>query len=103
VVAVASRPLAGDHLGKNDERDLSLEGFLCFTDPVKPDVKDSLARLKRLEITVKIVTGDNGQVAAHLCREVGLDPGKVVTGAEIEAIDDAAPLVLLPQTTIFGR
>ncbi len=84
VVAVASRPLAGDHLGKDDEHDLSLDGFLCFTDPVKPDVKDSLARLARLGVTVKIVTGDNGQVAAHLCGEVGLDPGTVVTGQELE-------------------
>ena len=103
VVAVASRTLAADHLGKDDERDLSLEGFLCFTDPVKPDVKDSLARLARLGITVKIVTGDNGQVAAHLCREVGLDPGTVVTGQELEKLDDAALVALLPKTTIFAR
>ena len=103
VVAVASRPLAGDHLDVEDERDLSLEGFLCFTDPVKPDVRESLARLARLEITVKIVTGDNGQVAAHLCSEVGLDPGTVVTGQMIEKLDDAALVALLPQTTIFAR
>ena len=103
VVAVASRPLAADHLGKNDERDLSLEGFLCFTDPVKPDVRDSLARLARLGITVKIVTGDNGQVAAHLCGEVGLDPGTVVTGRELEKLDDDALVGLLPTTTIFAR
>ena len=103
VVAVASRPLTGDHLGKDDEHDLSLEGFLCFTDPVKPDVRDSLARLARLEITVKIVTGDNGQVAAHLCGEVGLDPGTVVAGQQLEALDDAALIALLPKTTIFAR
>ncbi len=103
VVAVASRPLTGDHLGKDDERDLSLEGFLCFTDPVKPGVRDSLARLARLEITVKIVTGDNGQVAAHLCGEVGLDPGTVVAGQELEALDEAALIALVPKTTIFAR
>ncbi len=103
VVAVASRPLTGGQLGKDDEHDLALEGFLCFTDPVKPDVKDSLARLKRLEITVKIVTGDNGQVAAHLCGEVGLDPGVVVTGQELETLDDNALVALLPKTTIFAR
>jgi Mg2+-importing ATPase len=103
VVAVASRTLAADHLGKDDERGLSLEGFLCFTDPVKPDVKDSLARLARLGITVKIVTGDNGQVAAHLCREVGVDPGTVVTGQELEQLDDATLVTLLPKTTIFAR
>ena len=78
-------------------------GFLCFTDPVKPDVKDSLARLARLGITVKIVTGDNGQVAAHLCGEVGLDPGTVVTGQELEKLDDDALVALLPKTTIFAR
>ena len=103
VLAVASRPLAGDQLGRGDEHDLSLEGFLCFTDPVKPGVKESLARLARLEITVKIVTGDNGQVAAHLCSEVGLDPGTVVTGQELEKLDDAALVALLPKTTIFAR
>ena len=103
VVAVASRTLAADHLGKSDEFDLSLEGFLCFTDPVKPDVKDSLARLARLGITVKIVTGDNGQVAAHLCREVGLEHEAVVTGRELEKLDDAALVALLPQTSIFAR
>ena len=77
VVAVASRAVTLDRLGRDDERDLSLDGFLCFTDPAKPDVHESLARLARLGIAVKIVTGDNGAVAAHLCREVGLDPGEV--------------------------
>jgi P-type Mg2+ transporter len=103
VVAVASRPVTLEHLSRDDERDLSLDGFLCFTDPAKANVHESLARLARLGITVKIVTGDNGQVAAHLCREVGLDPGEVVTGAEAAAMDDATLLELLPRTTIFAR
>ena len=103
VVAVASRPVTLDRLTRDDERDLSLDGFLCFTDPVKDDVRESLARLARLGVTVKIVTGDNGQVAAHLCREVGLDPGTVVTGAELAGMDDDALLKLLPQTAIFAR
>jgi P-type Mg2+ transporter len=103
VVAVATRPLTGDHIGKEDERDLSLDGFLCFTDPAKPDVRASLERLDRLGVTVKIVTGDNGQVAAHLCGEVGLDPGTVLTGAELATLDDAALLARLPATTVFAR
>jgi Mg2+-importing ATPase len=103
VVAVASRPLTGEHIGKEDERDLSLDGFLCFTDPAKPDVRASLERLDRLGVTVKIVTGDNGQVAAHLCGEVGLDPGTVMTGAELATLDDAALLARLPATTVFAR
>src|SRR5579862_2436203 len=103
VVAVASRPVTLARLSREDERDLRLAGFLCFSDPAKPNVQASLARLDRLAITVKIVTGDNGQVAAHLCREVGLDPGEVVTGATLEKLDDAGLLALLPKTTIFAR
>jgi Mg2+-importing ATPase len=103
VVAVASRPFPADHLDKDAERDLSLDGFLCFSDPVKPDVRDSLARLARLGVAVKIVTGDNGQVAAHLCGEVGLDPGTVVTGQQLDTLDDKALVALLPTTTIFAR
>jgi Mg2+-importing ATPase len=103
VVAVASRVFSGDRLATDDERDLSLQGFLCFTDPVKPGVRESLARLAGLDVTVKIITGDNGQVAAHLCGEVGLDPGTIVTGQELETLDDAALVALLPTTTIFAR
>jgi Mg2+-importing ATPase len=103
VVAVASRPVTLERLSHDDERELSLEGFLCFSDPAKASVQESLARLARLGITVKIVTGDNGQVAAHLCRAVGLDPGEVLTGTAIEALDDEALLKLMPQTTIFAR
>jgi P-type Mg2+ transporter len=103
VVAVASRPTPLERLSRDDERELSLEGFLCFSDPAKANVQESLARLAQLGIKVKIVTGDNGQVAAHLCRAVGLDPGEVLTGATIEELDDDALLKLLPQTTIFAR
>jgi len=103
VIAVASRAAKIEQLSCDDEQGLALDGFLCFTDPAKADVQESLARLARLGITVKIVTGDNGQVASHLCSEVGLDPGTVVTGTEIAALDDVALLKLLPQTTIFAR
>ena len=103
VVAVASRPTPLERLSRDDERELSLEGFLCFSDPAKANVQKSLARLAHLGIMVKIVTGDNGQVAAHLCREVGLDPGEVIIGTALEELDDDALLKLLPQTTIFAR
>ncbi len=63
----------------------------------------SLARLAALGIEVKIVTGDNGQVAAHLCGQLGLVAGRVVTGADVAALDDAALAELLPATTIFAR
>ncbi|MGD0273217.1 MAG: magnesium-translocating P-type ATPase [Gaiellaceae bacterium] len=103
VVAVASRPVTLDNLSPDDERGLTIDGFLCFFDPPKADVSESLKRLARLGVTVKIVTGDNGQVAARLCQELGLEPGRVVTGAELAGMDDESLHQSLPETTIFAR
>ena len=103
VVAVASRSFAADHLRKDDEHDLGLDGFLCFTDPVKLDARDSIAQLAKLGVDVKILTGDNGKVAAHLCGQVGLDPGTVVTGQDVDKLNDDALKALAPKTIIFSR
>jgi Mg2+-importing ATPase len=103
VVAVAGRPVTLDRIGHDDEHGLTLHGFLCFSDPPKMAVGESLRRLARLGVAVKIVTGDNGQVAAHLCRQLGVEPGRVVTGADLATIDDDALREALPETTIFAR
>ncbi len=103
VVAVASRATTREQLSHADEQQLALDGFLCFSDPAKAEVGESLERLARLGVIVKIVTGDNGQVAAHLCRQLGLEPGRVLAGAELAAMDDDALRDALPQTTIFAR
>ena len=57
--------------------------------PTEADAGAAIARLHGLGIEVKIITGDNGIVAATVCRQVGVDAGTVLTGAEIDAMDDA--------------
>jgi P-type Mg2+ transporter len=65
VVAIATRPADGQtHLSADDERDLELVGFLTFLDQPKPDAASALARLDRLGVAVKVITGDNQRVAA---------------------------------------
>ncbi len=103
VVAVASRPATADHLTTGDERDLRLEGFLCFSDPPKPNVTESLRRLDRLGITVKVITGDNGQVAQHVCDQIGLGRGGILTGNDLDQMTDPELDAALPATTIFAR
>ena len=76
VVAVATREV--DDAGAprpDDERDLHLAGFLTFTDPPKADAGESIARLAALGIAVKVITGDNGTVAAKVCEDIGIEPG----------------------------
>jgi Mg2+-importing ATPase len=104
VVAVASRP-AGDIrvLAADAEQGLTLAGFLTFADRPKADAGASIAELRRLGVEVKIITGDNGLVAATVCRQIGVDCAGVLTGREIEALDDEQLAAAVPETTVFAR
>jgi Mg2+-importing ATPase len=104
VVAVASRPAPqATTLGVADEHDLHLDGFLIFLDPPKAGAADSLRRLAGLGITVKIATGDNAVVAEKVCADLGLTSGGTLTGAGIDALDDAGLTAAATEATIFAR
>ena len=104
VVAIATRDATGaDAPRPEDERDLHLAGFLVFTDPPKADAGESIARLAALGIAVKIITGDNGTVAAKVCRDIGVELSGVLSGADIEALDDDQLSEAIPATTVFAR
>ena len=86
-----------------DERDLTFAGFLAFTDPPLADAAEAIAALKRDGVDVKIITGDGDLVTTHVCSQVGLDPGKVVLGDEIERMTDTALAQVAEKSTVFAR
>ncbi|QIU91472.1 magnesium-translocating P-type ATPase [Yokenella regensburgei] len=105
VVAVATKYLAareGDYQ-RADESDLILEGYIAFLDPPKETTEPALKALKASGITVKILTGDSELVAAKVCNDVGLDPGHVVVGSDIENMGDDELALLARRTTLFAR
>lgn len=104
VLAVASRVLpVQDAYRLQDERELVLVGYAAFFDPPLEDAAEVLAALRRDDITVKILTGDNELVTRHICEQVGLDPGQIVLGAELDRMTDAALAHTAERTTIFAR
>ncbi len=104
VVAVASRPAEGmSALTLADEQGLELAGFLTFADRPKADAGASIAQLERLGVDVKIITGDNGLVAAKVCLEIGLDCAGVLNGEEVEALSDDRLEAAILTTTVFAR
>jgi P-type Mg2+ transporter len=86
-----------------DERELVLVGYAAFFDPPLEDAALVLEALRRDDIAVKILTGDNELVTRHVCEQVGLDPGRIVLGAELDHMTDAALAHIAEQTTIFAR
>jgi P-type Mg2+ transporter len=102
VLAVAERsfdPKAS--YGVADETDLTLIGLLLFLDPPKEQAKATIRDLAALGISIRIISGDNRYLTAHLATMVGLDPKALLTGADIGKMSDEALRHVAQKTTLF--
>ena len=102
VLAVATRRLgAKPHYGRDDEQGMTFRGFLVFTDPPKADAQRTIHDLAHLGIRIKVISGDNRYVTAHLAEAVGLNPKSILTGDDLGKIRDEALWHLAPRTDLF--
>jgi Mg2+-importing ATPase len=99
-LATAERP-AKPRWSTADESDLTFAGFLCFTDPPKRDAWQAIRNLESRGVRVKMITGDNRHVAAHVAQQVGLDPKALLTGEAIAGMRDEALWSLAEHTELF--
>jgi Mg2+-importing ATPase len=72
-------------------------------DPPKGTAKDSLQTLKRSNIELKIVTGDNDVVTRKVCEELGFDVKRVVLGSEMVNMTEDALDRVVEEANIFAR
>jgi Mg2+-importing ATPase len=105
VLGVAYRrfPLGKNTYSVAEESDLVLAGFMAFLDPPKESAAPALRALNEHNVTVKILTGDNEVVTRRVCGEVGIDPGRIILGHEIDALDDAMLSVAAVEATVFAK
>jgi len=104
VLAVACRGIEGKSAySPDDESDLTLAGFLSFTDPPKKDAAQAISKLKVLGVDTKILTGDNEIVARKTCDDIGVEVKRVVTGDELVPMNWADFKAVAEETTIFAR
>jgi len=87
----------------NDERNLILAGFLTFSDEPLGDAAKIIASLKQDGVEIKVISGDNDRVTGHVCTEVGVDPGKIITGEDVEKMTDPALGHVVEETRVFAR
>ena len=85
------------------EKDMTLEGFAAFLDPPKQEVKSVLDALKGNGVSVVVMTGDNQYVTQKVARDVGLPADLIVTGNQVDQMDDAALGVHAERNAIFAR
>ena len=105
VLGIASRQVGMNHSHAvlSDETELIFAGFAAFLDPPKESAKGALAGLAADRVAVKIITGDNELVTQHIFAQLGLPVTGVLTGAEIQQMDDPALMARVEQVNLFCR
>ena len=103
VLAVAYKPMPGTQLTRENENGFVLLGYLAFFDAPKQTAAAALERLRKLHIGVRVLTGDNQDAAVSVCRRLGIDTTKVLTGAELEQLTREELPVRIEYTTVFAE
>jgi len=104
VLAVASRTLdKRAAYSKADESELILKGYIAFLDPPKESAGQAIAALQHNGVAVKVLTGDNDLVTRKVCKDVGLDTGKVLLGSAVENMSDQQLGEAVETTQVFAR
>ena len=107
VLAVARRTIparefdpAGDLMAW--AREWTLLGLVGLMDPPRAEAKQAIAHCKHAGIQVKMITGDHVLTAAAIGHELGLT-GDVISGAELDAMDEAELARRINHISVFAR
>ena len=95
--------LSEEPLKREHENQMVFLGFLLFWNPIKNDIIKTIADLKELGIDLKIITGDNKLVAAHIAKLVGIPEKNMLIGTELQEMSDGALLYQANQKSIFAE
>ncbi len=107
VMGFAYRPdVPDDQLEAADEtheREMVFLGLQGMLDPPRPEVPGAIAGCLDAGINVVMITGDNAVTARAVGEEVGLRSTRVITGPELEGMDDGELLEVVDDVDIFAR
>ncbi len=86
-----------------DETGLVLSGYLAFLDPPKATASEALKKLATLKVDVRILTGDNETITTYICRKVGVNVDRILTGPQIEKMTDEQLAADVLNYHVFAR
>jgi P-type Ca2+ transporter type 2C len=104
VLGVASAHTTDKRWAKS-QRDykFKLIGLVGLADPIRDSVPAAVAQCRSAGIRVVMITGDYGATARAIALQAGIADGEVLTGPELEDIDDDALTKHLDRVTVFAR
>ncbi len=99
-------PRTGPYTPDSVESDLTLLGLMAMMDPPRPEVEQAIHTCRQAGIRIVMITGDYGLTAESLARRVGMikEPNPIImTGADLDSLNDLALQNLLDKEIIFAR
>lgn len=109
VLALAKRnikPQPGGYSIENVEKDLTFLGLAAMMDPPREEVAEAVRICREAGIRMVMITGDYGLTALSFARRIGMLTTAnpiIITGAELESMNDARLKEAIKKETIFAR
>ncbi|MBG6111451.1 Mg2+-importing ATPase [Flavobacterium sp. CG_23.5] len=102
-IAVCYKNIAADSISKEDETNMIFAGFILLEDPIKAGIIETIDELKKLQVHLKIISGDNKNVALSIALKIGIKDPIVMTGKELFSTSPEALRQLVKKTHIFAE
>lgn len=105
MLALAEKPEDSAHIDAAVlEGGLSFLGLVGLIDPPRPEAVAAVAECRAAGIRVKMITGDHAGTAAAIAAQIGLEnPHRVLTGADLDRLDEAQLALEVQGVDVFAR
>ncbi len=103
VLAVATAKVRDGALRHAHEAVLELAGLIAFSDPVRAELPAVVASCREAGVRVVVITGDHPETACAIARQAGLDGKHVLTGHELDRLDDDRLAECVGSVAVFAR
>ncbi len=103
VLALASRDFPADYDGPWEEAQLTFIALVGMIDPPRDEAKGAVRRCLAAGIRPIMITGDHPATAAAIGRELGILAARVVTGPDLDALDDNQLADQVEAISVYAR
>ena len=104
VLGVARASFAGQSWPET-QHDFAFEflGLVGLSDPLRPSVPDAVSECRSAGIKVVMITGDYPATARAIARHAGIEAEDLVTGGELQELNEAELALRVRTATVFAR
>jgi Mg2+-importing ATPase len=103
VIGICYKKIDTDTITKELEAEMIFAGFILLNDPVKSGITETINELRKLKVGLKIITGDNRNVALATALQIGISKPVIMTGKELNNTSPEALKQLVKRTHIFAE